>query len=91
MEKSLDQVDVGDDQPVEVPIFEGRQDGPLFRPGQMGVAGAKMTGADFLSVKTIIPQVPSLVHRRMEQAPYSFLLPIQEAQEFAVVDLLQEL
>jgi hypothetical protein len=55
------------------------------------MTGAIMARADFLPVKTIIPQVLSFVHRRMEQAPYPFLLPVQKSQEFAVVDRLQKL
>jgi hypothetical protein len=57
----------------------------------MGVAGTTMVCADFLPVKTMIPQVPPLVHRRMEQAPYPLFFSIQESQEFAVIDRLQKL
>jgi hypothetical protein len=56
----------------------------------MGMAGTEMTGTDFLSVETMIPQVPSFVHRRVEQASHPFLFPIHEAKEFAVV-ISQEL
>jgi len=82
----LDEIDIGDDQPIEVPVVDAPDDRLLLLAGKVRVAQAEVVGAEGGAVKTETTPVIPLALGRVEKAAHPSLATVEEAHELTVID-----
>jgi hypothetical protein len=82
----LDEIDVGDDQPIEVPVVYAPDDRLLLVAGEIRVAQTEMVGAERAAVKAETTPVNPLALGWVKKAAHSCLAAVEKAYELTVID-----
>ena len=87
----LDEIDIGDDQPIEVPVVDTPDDCVLLLAGEIRVAQTEMVGAEGGAVKTETTPVIPLTLGWVEEAAHPSLATVEKAHELTIIDGREEL
>ena len=87
----LDEIDIGNDQPVKIPVVDTPDDRLLLLGREIRVTQAEVAGAEGRTVKAETTPVVPLVLRRVEETADSALATVEKADELAVVDYWKQL
>jgi hypothetical protein len=85
----LDQIDIGDDQTIEIPVVQEIDHYSLFGCTEKVVAGAEVAVAEFPAIKGNTPHIDPAVLGGMEQASHETPAGIEKSRVFTAIDLFK--